>query len=89
VGQSKCADTADLCLRPLKIKRLGPPLHHVLLDGPHPQSLAIHVQGNGEEKASNLNRAKGNKRCPRTVALEPVVEEQRKNETMEHVCSQN
>ena len=65
------------------------PLHQVPPDRPHPRPLAINVHRDSEQETRHLDASDGKEDLPRPVGLEPVREEQREDEAVEDVCSDN
>lgn len=63
-------------------------LHEVLAVCPHPRSLAVNVHRDGREEESKLDASDGEEDLLRTIILEPVVEEEREDESVEDVLGE-
>ena len=65
------------------------PLHQVLPDRPHPRPLAVNIHWDSEQETRHLDAPDSKEDLPRPVGLEPVREEEREDEAVEDVCSDN
>ena len=65
------------------------PLHQVLPDRPHPRPLAVNIHRNSEQETRHLDASDGKEDLLRPVGLEPICEEEREDEAVEDVCSDN